>query len=70
MDEVDIANDYAQRLLDMQIASARAKANGKPAQVCDDCDDPLPQERQALNLRLCIECASLRERKARMFSKD
>lgn len=66
-DEVDIANDRAQQILDAKIASVRAKQRTEAPELCVDCEEPNLPERRALGLALCIDCARLQERRARLF---
>ena len=70
MDEADIANDAILADLERKIALQRAAANKPPMTNCEECDEPITQARQKLCLQLCIDCAQLRERAARLFRKD
>jgi hypothetical protein len=67
-DEVDIANDRAQQLLDAQIAAVRAKQRTEAPELCVECEEPNLPARRELGLSLCLECAQLRERLARLFA--
>lgn len=69
-DEVDIANDVAMANLERQIAMQRAAFNKPPTETCVECDEPMTPARQALRLQLCLDCALLRERAARVYRKD
>ena len=69
-DEADIANDAILADLERRIAAQRAAANRPPATECDECEEPIEPARVALRLRLCLDCAVLRERAARLFRKD
>lgn len=69
-DEADIANDAIMADIERRIALQRTAANRPPASHCDECDEPLPPARVALHLRLCIDCAQLRERTARLFWRE
>lgn len=69
MDEADVANDMIMREMNYRIAAVQAvTANPSPAD-CERCDKPITPARRALNLRLCIECARLRERQAKLFTR-
>ena len=69
-DEADIANDAILADMERRIAAQRAAATRPPVTECDDCDEPINPARQALRLRLCVDCAQWRERTGRMFRKD
>lgn len=68
-DEADIANDAAMADLERRLAAHRAALSRPAPELCAECEDPIPSERRALGLRLCIDCARLLERRARLFSK-
>lgn len=69
-DEADIANDAIMADMERRLAEHRA-AMAKPApQDCEDCEEPIPSARRQLGLRLCIDCATDRERRRRFFAKD
>lgn len=69
MDEADIANDYAQRDLDMKLAEIRSRQRSGGPEFCSRCGEPMPRLRRDLGLVLCIECAHLAERAARRFGR-
>lgn len=66
-DEVDIANDAIMADMERRIAMQRAAANRPPVTDCQECEEPITPARQALRLQLCLDCAKLRERAARLF---
>lgn len=69
MDEADIANDAVIADMERRLAEHRA-ARAKPApENCEDCEEPIPQLRRDLRLRLCVECATAREKAGRFFRK-
>lgn len=68
-DEADIANDAILADMERRIAAQRAAASRPPVDDCEECDEPISSGRRALGLRLCIDCAMLRERTSRVFSK-
>lgn len=70
MDEADIANDAILADLERRIALQRAAANKPALTNCEECDEPITPARQKLRLQLCLDCALLRERAARLFRKD
>jgi len=66
---IDAANDLADHFLQVhlvrkmkQIQERRQKPS---AQICDDCDDPIPVARQLAEpgCDTCISCQELRERR-------
>lgn len=70
-DILDQAAELSQKMGDMALAAARAKA--RPEQVarddgswphpdCVDCDEPIPAARLALGKIRCIACQTQRER--------
>lgn len=66
-DEIDRANDMAQRHLD-----AALNVHRQPhavADECVECDTPISLERQKATggTEYCFECASLNEKKGRAF---
>ena len=68
MDEADVANDMIMREMNYRIAEVQAATARPSPEACERCDEPITPARRALNLRLCIECAKLRERSNRMFT--
>lgn len=69
-DDVDLANDAILADLGRRISAQQATRNRPQATDCEDCEEPITPARQALRLNLCLDCALLRERAARMFRKD
>ena len=69
MDEVDVANDQILKELDLRIAEVRSASARPSPENCERCNDPISPTRRALNLRLCIDCAQLKERQQRMFAR-
>lgn len=70
MDEADIANDAILADMERRIALQRAAANKPTVEFCQECEEPITPARQKLRLQLCLDCAMLRERAARVFRKD
>lgn len=65
-DEIDRANDQAEYFLQMSL-QRQLRANAKPsAQICEDCDEPIPALRQQLvaGCETCVSCQELRECRA------
>lgn len=69
-DEADIANDAIMADLERRLAAHRAAQNKPPIIDCEECEDEIEPGRVALRLRLCLECARMRERRARLFARD
>lgn len=69
-DDVDIANDRAMRDLELRIAEVRARKPVQAPEHCTECEEPNLPARRALGLSLCVECARLRERRARLFARE
>lgn len=70
MDEADIANDAIMVDMERRLALFRAAVNKPALANCEECDEPITPARQKLRLQLCLDCALLRERAARVFRKD
>lgn len=66
-DEIDRANDMAQRHLDAALNAHKAKH--ARSEDCIECGEVISEARQLATggTELCIECASLAEQKGRMF---
>lgn len=66
-DEIDRANDMAQRHLDAALLAH--KFNHAVSEDCVECGADIPPERQTATggTDLCIECASINEKKGRGF---
>lgn len=65
-DAADLANDQADYFLQMSL-QRQLRAVAKPsAQICEDCDEPIPALRQQLaaGCETCVSCQELRERRA------
>lgn len=69
-DEADIANDAILADLERRLEAHRAAQNRPPVAECDECEEPIEPGRVALRLRLCLECARLRERRAKLFARE
>lgn len=65
-DAADLANDQADYFLQLSL-QRQLRSNAKPsAQICEDCDEPIPALRQQLvaGCETCVSCQELRERRA------
>lgn len=64
-DAVDFANDRAEYFLQLSLQRL-ARLPVKPsAQICVDCDEPIPVARQlsVAGCETCVDCQELRERR-------
>lgn len=61
-DEVDVANDYAERELADRLYH-RVQYQGESAHQCAECDAEIPQKRREAvpGVRLCLDCQSISE---------
>lgn len=61
-DEVDVANDYAEREL-ADRPYHRVQYQGESARQCAECDAEIPQKRREVvpGVRLCLDCQSISE---------
>lgn len=64
-DNVDIANELDDFLLGLALKRQALKVHSHSAQLCEDCDDPIPVARQlaAIGCETCIDCQDRRERR-------
>jgi RNA polymerase-binding transcription factor DksA len=67
-DEIDIANDLVMREMEMRIAAARQDAKTGHAE-CEECGEPVPDVRRQLGKSTCIDCATMAERRAKLFAR-
>lgn len=68
-DEIDIANDRILADIERRVAAARKQPTLPGAEICDECEDDIPTERQAIGARLCIECQKRAEYMKRLYSR-
>jgi len=59
-DEADIANDYAQRAIDVALYNRPMMANGKDE--CD-CGEPISEYRKRIGAVRCIHCQTRWEKR-------
>jgi RNA polymerase-binding transcription factor DksA len=67
-DEADIANDLVLRETQSRIDAARQTTETGAAE-CEECGEPVPEVRRTLGKSTCIDCATLAERRARLFAR-
>lgn len=64
-DVVDIANDYAERLIEQSLAQHAAREKSEEsAFYCIECDEVIPHRRRAAikGVKTCVDCQDLKER--------
>ncbi|AIC18581.1 transcriptional regulator [Pseudomonas chlororaphis] len=64
-DAIDLANDQAEYFLQVSLQRHTRKATKPSLQFCDDCDEPIPVDRQlsVVGCETCVSCQELRERR-------
>lgn len=62
-DAIDLANDQAEYFLQVSLQRHTRTASKPSAQICDDCDEPIPLARQqsVVGCETCVSCQELRE---------
>lgn len=64
-DVIDIANDQAEYFLQVALDRRPRPTSAVSAQICEDCDEPIPLLRQQTiqGCVTCVSCQGLRERR-------
>lgn len=65
-DDVDIANDYAERQLEHSLAKHVAREKSEESSFyCIECDEVIPHKRRAAikGVKTCVDCQSALERR-------
>lgn len=64
-DVIDIANDRAEYFLQVALDRRQRPTCAVSAQICEDCDEPIPLLRQQTiqGCATCVSCQGLRERR-------
>lgn len=64
-DLVDVANDQAEYFLQVALDRRQRPTRAVSAQICEDCDEPIPLLRQQTiqGCATCVSCQGLRERR-------
>lgn len=63
--EVDIANDYAERFIEQSLAQHKARAKDEYSEFyCIVCDEVIPHRRRAAikGVKTCVDCQATIER--------
>ena len=63
--EVDIANDYAERFIEQSLAQHAARAKSEVSEFyCIECGDVIPHRRRAAvkGVKTCVDCQETIER--------
>lgn len=69
-DEVDIASEQAEEMMDRTISAIRSKVHsGESAYFCIDCDEEIPELRRekVQGCKRCADCQSKYELKSRHY---
>ena len=64
-DDVDIANDYAERQLAHSLAQHASRTKSEESSFyCEECDEVIPHKRRAaiIGVKTCVDCQSIIER--------
>lgn len=66
-DAIDDAQEMDARFRAAEVAAARAVTAGNGSELCEDCGDPIPEERQRAVrwATRCIHCQEAAERQAK-----
>ncbi|CAI0967537.1 TraR/DksA family transcriptional regulator [Serratia entomophila] len=66
-DQIDMAQERHQLILESQIANARTQQCGPSAFTCETCDAPISEARRAIihGVTRCVTCQEIHEAKAR-----
>jgi len=65
-DQIDMAQERHQLILDAQISNARPQSCGPSAFHCESCGEPIPEQRRRLihGVSTCVHCQRLIEAKS------
>jgi len=58
-----------QRDLDIRLAEMRSRQRTGGPEFCGECEDPMPRLRRDLGLTVCVDCATLAERAAKLMAR-
>lgn len=69
MDNIDDAQERAAQILERQLAAATGKFKGVSATFCEECGDPIPEQRRKLlaGVQHCFDCQTLLEQRQRNY---
>lgn len=67
MDSIDIANEHAERMLELNLQKVLNKAVLPAAHTCDTCGVEIPEERRKAvpGVQLCVDCKSIEEQRSK-----
>lgn len=68
MDVIDVAQRRQQEEIDHTLANRRAPVAGLTHCEMLDCGEPISVMRQQMGARLCVDCATAKEREARRWA--
>lgn len=61
-DEVDIANEMAERELQLRLAEQKSKLKtGFGPEECEECGEEMPTLRRQMGFQKCVSCAQQQE---------
>nr|WP_127881243.1 TraR/DksA C4-type zinc finger protein [Pseudomonas carnis] len=65
IDIIDVANDQAEYFLQVALDRRPRPTSAVSAQICEDCEEPIPLLRQQTiqGCATCVSCQGLRERR-------
>ncbi len=68
-DEADIANDYNDLMVSRALGKMRLATGPKAGpELCEECEEKIPEARRMLGFRQCIQCAAETERRNALFA--
>ncbi|HDL6893878.1 TPA: TraR/DksA family transcriptional regulator [Yersinia enterocolitica] len=67
MDSIDIANEHAERMLELNLKKVLNKPVLPAAHMCDACGVEIPEERRKAvpGVQLCVDCKSIEEQRSK-----
>ncbi|TBM18747.1 TraR/DksA family transcriptional regulator [Hafnia alvei] len=68
-DQMDMAQERQQEILERQIKSATARKVGASAFNCEVCDEPIPEQRRlaVAGVSYCVTCQEINELKSKLY---
>lgn len=70
-DQIDRANELAEREREFALAKIRSKQTAFSLTHCEDCDDPIPQQRResVQGCTRCVDCQHIFEQREKAFRR-
>lgn len=68
-DQMDMAQERQQEILERQIKSATARTVGASAFICEVCGEPIPEQRRlaVAGVSFCVTCQEINELKGKHY---